>query len=369
MVFNNDQQLFSIRTAIWGLLSMGIVVCVLLSIFWDQTSVFFGHEHSTALLVLVFFGGMVSSTTSVVYYPFVATFPPLFTSALSTGEGLSGVIAGVLGIIQDPGATHMHITVGGYFFYGAVVFLVALLAFVFLVKSPWATQIQASMYREDGGDFDYKFTPPLKRAPSPAMKMNETLPLVLPQSKHQFSTAVERRNYVVSKLWKPLLCQVVLCAMSFGVIPSILPFLGSKYSNSAEVLKWSSVLSMACDPLARFLTSFYRWYNVTVLTSLTVLLGALMAVSATTAHPIFSSYALGGIAPVVGNCVFVFLFAYSQTMAYLTLKREVRYNEAYAKTAYQWSGFLAQMGALLGTVIIFPLVTYTTLFQRSYGEL
>ncbi|KDO30714.1 hypothetical protein SPRG_04616 [Saprolegnia parasitica CBS 223.65] len=96
---------------------------------------------------------------------------------------------------------------------------------------------------------------------------------------------------------------------------------------------------------------------------------ALMVASATTAHPIFSSHTLGGIAPVIANCVFVFLFAYSQTMAYLTLKREVRYNEAYAKTAYQWSGFLAQMGALLGTVVIFPLVTYTTLFQRSYGEL
>ncbi|OQR97780.1 hypothetical protein ACHHYP_10014 [Achlya hypogyna] len=369
MMFNNEQQLVSIRTAIWALLAMGIVVCVLLSIFWDQTSVIFGHSHSTALLILVFFGGMVSSTTSVVYYPFVATFPPLFTSALSTGEGLSGVIAGVLGIVQDPGASHMNITIGGFFFYGAIVFFVALLAFVFLTKSSWATEIHSSMYREDSGDFDYKFTPPLKRAPpSPARKMSETLPLVLPQSKHQFSSSVERRNYVLTKLWKPLSCQVILCAMSFGVIPSILPFLGSKYADSAEVLKWSSVLSMACDPLARFLTSFYRWYNVTALTSLTVLLGAGMVVSSTSAHPLFSAHPLGGIAPVAANCTFVFLFAYSQTMAYLTLKREVRYNETYATTAYQWSGYLAQMGGLLGTVIIFPLVTYTSLFQGSYGS-
>ncbi len=47
-------------------------------------------------------------------------------------------------------------------------------------------------------------------------------------------------------------------------------------------------------------------------------------------------YALWIVIAVMWNCTFVFLFAYTQTMAYLTLKREVRYNEAYAKTAYQW---------------------------------
>ncbi|OQS02094.1 hypothetical protein THRCLA_05502 [Thraustotheca clavata] len=369
MLLNNEQQYFSIRAAIWGLLTLGILVCVLLSIFWDQTSVFFGHSHSTALLVLVFFGGMVSSTTSVVYYPFVATFPPLFTSALSTGEGLSGVIAGVIGLIQDPGSKNMNITIGGYFFCGALVFLVALIAFAFLVKSSWAQKIHTSMYHEDSGDFEYKFTPPIKRVLSSSTpRMNETLPLVLPHKKHYFANDTDRRNYVLTKLWKPLTCQVILCAMSYGVIPSILPFLGSKYVNGGEVLKWSSVLSMASDPLARFITSFYRWYNVTLLTLITISLGLLMTFSATLQHPLFASYTYGGIIPVAGNCIFVFLFAYSQTMAYLTLKREVRFNETYATTAYQWSGFLAQMGALLGTVIIFPLVTYSSLFQRSFGE-
>ncbi|CAK4099042.1 unnamed protein product [Aphanomyces euteiches] len=114
--------------------------------------------------------------------------------------------------------------------------------------------------------------------------------------------------------------------------------------------------------------AFYRWYNVPVLATATMLLGITMTLSATSADPIFSTLPYGGIAPVAANCIFVFLFAYSQTMVYLTLKREVRFNESYAKTAYQWSGFLAQIGALLGTVIIFPLVSFTTLFQDGFGE-
>jgi riboflavin transporter 2 len=54
------------------------------------------------MLVLTHVGGLVSATSSVVFYPYVATFPPIYTSALSTGEGLSGSIAALLGIVQRP---------------------------------------------------------------------------------------------------------------------------------------------------------------------------------------------------------------------------------------------------------------------------
>ncbi|CAK4092963.1 unnamed protein product [Aphanomyces euteiches] len=365
MIFNSEQQWFSIRSAIWVLLGLGVATCVLLALFWDRTTYFWGHEHSTALLGLVFFGGAVSATTTVVYYPFVSSFPPVFTSALSTGEGLSGVVAGVLGIIQDPGSNAMNISVSGFFLCAASVFAIAMVAFSFLVHSPIALEMQHSRYNEDPGDYDCKFTPPIQPSRT---KSSENMPLMNRPGPHHFASSRSRRDYVLRKLWKPLVCQVLLCAMSFGVIPSIMPFLGNKYQDSAQVLKWSSVLSMACDPLARFLTSFYRWYNVPVLATATMLLGITMTLSATSADPIFSTLPYGGIAPVAANCIFVFLFAYSQTMVYLTLKREVRFNESYAKTAYQWSGFLAQIGALLGTVIIFPLVSFTTLFQDGFGE-
>ncbi|KAF0700719.1 Aste57867_8773 [Aphanomyces stellatus] len=390
MAFNGEQQLFSIRQAIWVLLALGVGTCVLLSLFWDRTSVFWGHEHSTgmsidlvvsphvdflALLSLVFFGGAVSATTTVVYYPFVSSFPPVFTSALATGEGLSGVVAGVLGIIQDPGSATMNMSVSVFFISAGSVFAIAMVAFWFLTHSTTSREVQHSMYTEDPGEYDCKFTPPVKRVPSRA-RDHESVPLVSPGQKqlpihhhHNFQSSTNRRDYVLRKLWKPLVCQVLLCAMSFGVVPSIMPFLGSKYINSAQVLKWSSVLSMACDPLARFLTSFYRWYNVSALCVATLVLGLAMTISSTASHPLFSTFEYGGVAPVVANCIFVFLFAYTQTMIYLTLKREVRFNESYAKTAYQWSGFLTQMGALAGTIVIFPLVTYTTWFQTSYGQL
>lgn len=69
------------------------------------------------MLVLTHLGGLVSATSSVVFYPYVATFPTLYTVALSTGEGLSGSLAGFLGIVQAPyEASSMRFSVEVFYF-------------------------------------------------------------------------------------------------------------------------------------------------------------------------------------------------------------------------------------------------------------
>lgn len=103
MLLNARQQLLSQSTVIWWILLQGVLVAKLMSVLWGQTASVLGSRYSVAMLLLTHFGGMVSTTSSVVFYPFVASFPPLFTSALATGEGLSGSLAALLGIVQDPG--------------------------------------------------------------------------------------------------------------------------------------------------------------------------------------------------------------------------------------------------------------------------
>ncbi|CAK4335913.1 unnamed protein product [Aphanomyces euteiches] len=68
MIFNSEQQWFSIRSAIWVLLGLG-----------NHADGHVRADMPPALLGLVFFGGAVSATTTVVYYPFVSSFPPVFT--------------------------------------------------------------------------------------------------------------------------------------------------------------------------------------------------------------------------------------------------------------------------------------------------
>ncbi|OQR83826.1 hypothetical protein ACHHYP_14251 [Achlya hypogyna] len=325
MLFNSRQQLISIPTMIWGLLVLGMAACALLSIFWDTKTMIGGHLHSTALFALIFCGGAVSATSTVVFYPFAATYPVMFTSALATGESLGAVIAGVLAIIQDVGSDSMNFSVGVAFLCGAVIFLISFVSFAYLRRQNTSVEIFADQE------------------------------MLLQQPNMAHST-------VLKAIWRTLLCQWLLAIFSFAVIPSVLPILGGKYKNSPVVMKWTSVLGMLCDPAARFATGFYRIRRVELFTAAALFFALWLTIWASYKEPLWSTAPSGGVMVVVANCFYTSLSAFTQTSLYQVLK-EVEVNH---KLAYQWSGFTTQMGALLGTAVIFCLVTLTNAFPSSY---
>ncbi len=59
-----------------------------------------GAKHSVALLVLTGCLAVVDCTTSVLYQPFMAHFKSKYLLSLLIGEGLSGLIPGIIAIIQ-----------------------------------------------------------------------------------------------------------------------------------------------------------------------------------------------------------------------------------------------------------------------------
>ena len=86
--------------AVFTLVTVGTVACVLLVFFWDSTAHLFGSNHSIALIVLTFFLALVDCTSSVVFLPFMRHFPAEYISALYVGEGSSGVLASVVALSQ-----------------------------------------------------------------------------------------------------------------------------------------------------------------------------------------------------------------------------------------------------------------------------
>lgn len=68
---------------------IGIVSCVLLTVFWDNTSQVFGENHSTALITLTLMFALMDCTSSVTFLPFMALFPSQYLNVLYIGEGLS----------------------------------------------------------------------------------------------------------------------------------------------------------------------------------------------------------------------------------------------------------------------------------------
>ena len=86
--------------AVYVLLGIGLVTCVLLAFTWDKTAYVIDQQHSVALIVLTFFLALVDCTTTLVFIPFLKHFPARYISALYIGEGMSGVIPSVVALSQ-----------------------------------------------------------------------------------------------------------------------------------------------------------------------------------------------------------------------------------------------------------------------------
>ena len=88
---------------IYIIVSVGVLSCLMLALFWKKTSVIAGAERSVALLGLCASLAIVDCTSSVVYLPYMDKFPTEYISALYVGRGLSVLLPGVVGIAQGMG--------------------------------------------------------------------------------------------------------------------------------------------------------------------------------------------------------------------------------------------------------------------------
>ncbi|KAF4147620.1 hypothetical protein GN958_ATG03193 [Phytophthora infestans] len=402
MLLNAKQQLLSQSTVIWWILLQGVVVSVLMSMLWGQTASVFGARHSIAMLLLTHLGGMVSTTSSVVFYPFVASFPPLFTSALATGEGLSGSLAALLGVVQNPGG-QLKFSVSTFYLICATIMCVSLVAFAFLQYHPWAHEaktseeltaavngaIQSSQQAPDRGSIcdereaeeDALLT---RNACGSCPRSTSASTVTIPsQTATQCSEATSGAG-AFRQVWQLLACQWVLAAFSFGWLPSTMPFVYKKFAPpenaaiaTARFQTTASIAALILSPLASVSTTWFQLYYVRSMTLLLVLLASLLMTFSLTSRPVFSNYDDGYLLPLLVHIFYLVGCAYTQTMLYLTLKRtagspntfacyissskcficlDVKQLPDFARRVYQWNGLATQLGAMSGTAVAFPLV-------------
>uniref|UniRef100_A0A7S2TSP4 Uncharacterized protein n=1 Tax=Lotharella oceanica TaxID=641309 RepID=A0A7S2TSP4_9EUKA len=89
------------RVATLAVFLIGIVCCVLLSFLWDKTAKLpNGKQASVPLIALTAGLAVVDCTSSVVFWPFAASFPAIYVTALATGEMLSGTVPGLISLVQ-----------------------------------------------------------------------------------------------------------------------------------------------------------------------------------------------------------------------------------------------------------------------------
>merc|ERR1711970_161739 len=98
-----------LRALIYILLLIGFTAQFLLYFFWDVTV----KGASVPFFILFFATSIVDCTSSVSFIPFMSGIKTKFLQSYFLGEGLSGFIPAVVGIIQGVGQTTCNVTENG----------------------------------------------------------------------------------------------------------------------------------------------------------------------------------------------------------------------------------------------------------------
>lgn len=107
LIYTLLEKIFSKRIKEWPVIYLiiivGMVSTVMLHSFWNKTAIINGKERSLYLFIFASLLALVDCTSSVVYLPYMANFHPQYMSALYFGEGLSGFLPSMVGLIQGTG--------------------------------------------------------------------------------------------------------------------------------------------------------------------------------------------------------------------------------------------------------------------------
>jgi len=317
---------------IFGVIVFGILVCILLAFLWDFTGRIGGKESSISLIVLTFFAGVVDCMTSIVFLPFVAQYKSIHATALAVGEASTGLVAGIFAIIQNPGE-NPNFPPSVYFGLMGVVMLCSGIAFSFLKFHRVGKQDKTEEIQKETND-----------------------------SEDNYSSL-----QVMKEISKILLLTFWLSFWQNGVLVSISTYATLPYPNGPQVLKWSVILGMIAPPISSLLTTFFQSYRLILLTALYSITSILiLVIAAMSPNPPLVSHRFAGALVVMLFTVNTSIISYTKTMIYLTLQRDIsKVSVKKGMKAFRQVGLITQIGAAIGSFLMFVLINYAKVFVEK----
>ncbi|KAK2851782.1 hypothetical protein Q5P01_008058 [Channa striata] len=367
------------HVAIYSILAIGVLSCILLAFFWDKTTIFAGASRSTAFFIITFFLSLVDCTSSVTFLPFMMRLPPKYITTYFIGEGLSGFIPGVVALTQGVGmakCVNSSETAGNhtggsmwslhteylppnfstdvFFFFLAAMMCVSLAAFIALNRLPRTYKLSSE-----------KLVPKTVVCVSSGLD-NPTAGTDGETVKGQAEGAVQtgptltETKHSLHQVTFIYFLMVWVNASTNGLLPSVQTYSCMPYGNLAYHL--SAALASVANPVACTIAMFFQNRSL-------VFLGVLMALGTG-----FGSYnmAMAAMSPcpllqgsVVGEIIIVLSWLFfTGTLSYVRVMVGVILRDR-SHTALVWCGAAAQIGSLLGSLAMFPLVNVYGLFQSG----
>lgn len=365
------------RVVIYSILSIGVLSCILLAFFWDRTTIVAGAPHSTAFFIITFFLSLVDCTSSVTFLPFMMQLPAKYITTYFIGEGLSGFIPGVVALAQGVGmakCVNSSQTAGNhtgddmwslhteylppnfstevFFFFLAAMMCISLAAFVALNRLPRTFELSTENLVPD------TVASVSSGLDNPVAETDKSI------EKSQDEGAAERRpllaKHSVYQLTFIYFLVVWVNAATNGVLPSVQTYSCMPYGNLAYHL--SAALASVANPVACTIAMFFQNRSLVFLGALLVLgtgFGSYnMAMAAMSPCPLLQGTAAGEAIIVLSWLLFTGTLSYIKVMVGVILRDR-------SHSALVWCGAAAQIGSLVGSITMFPLVNVLRLFKSG----
>ncbi|XP_058503843.1 riboflavin transporter 2-like [Solea solea] len=371
------------RRVIYCIVVLGIIATFLLAFFWRDTVTIAGSLHSVPLLVLSFLLSVVDCTSSVTFLPFMMRLGPQYLTTYFAGEGLSGLVPGLVALIQGVGVvqcqnannTSDNVTVveGAeleaiylpakfsaqvFFIFLSAMMAVSLVAFILLNHHP-------AVARERKNDLYFSgdlSTGKREQGLSLHAQTPEQKPMISPLDSVRREPRSSFGSGTYSKL-EVIFIFVVLAwvnALTNAVLPSVQSYSCLPYGNKAYHL--AATMAAVANPVACFIAMFIPIRSLIFMGFMTMFgtgFGAYnMAMAALSPCPLLVHSVSGTVVIVLAWILFVLSLSYVKVIIGVILRDE-------GHSALVWCGSVVQLGSMVGAISMFPLVSVYGLFKSG----
>ncbi|XP_078473785.1 riboflavin transporter 2-like isoform X1 [Lampetra planeri] len=393
---------------IYAILALGAVACLLLAFLWDRTTVIAGADRSTALLALTFFLSLVDCTSSVTFLPFMMRLQPGYMTSYYVGEGLSGLLPGLVALGQGAGfSTCVNVSIAdangtagdnGTSIYEVqteyraanfsprIFFLIlcgmmaaSMAAFVMLNHLPLARREYSHEGLQKLGSLRHgEVTVAGPREPSQRESNGASLEPSALEATHTFDVldspsiaeymglCVGRTDASSCRSLSRLEFVAIFLILAWangltnGVLPSVQSYSCLPYGNTAYHL--SATLAALANPIACFVAVFKPSRSQLVLSMLTLLgsvFGAyILAMAVMSPCPLLLGTDAGTILIVLAWVLFTGALSYVKVMVGVVLRDQ-------GHSALLFCGAVEQLGSAVGALAMFPLVNVYGVFTAG----
>ncbi|XP_006811809.1 solute carrier family 52, riboflavin transporter, member 3-B-like [Saccoglossus kowalevskii] len=370
------------------IIGIGAISCLMLAFFWDRTSYVNGVEHSTALFTLSFLLTLVDCTSSVSFLAFMYVFPMRYMTPYFIGEGLSGFVPALVGLMQGEGGNPEcrnssvlnetsnittyelsyykpppRFSIDAFFFFLAAMLLCSFVAFAMLNNLPMCKREQAMKVDTDKNVqlIDRKFADKGDQVIGDSDYFDQSTQTIELDFEESASSKSKTKSSLTKCDWVyMLLLEAWVNAIMNTVMTSIQTYSTLPYGNVAYHL--AVTLGLMANPTACVFVHFLPTRNNILIGFITFLgscIGAyIMWTALGSPYPVLCGSIWGEVLVVLAWIFMVGLLTYVKVMIGVICRDNGR-------KALMWCGAAMQAGSLIGSIVIFPLVNVLYLFTPN----